>query len=242
MRSVYVNLDRATDRRAWMERQAEIARIEIERVPAVDGRSLTADEIAAVTTNSRLSKGAIGCFLTHRRIWKDMLESSRSHLAIFEDDARISPSASLFLADAAWIPADADIVRLEKKQSRPVASVASIPTLDDRELRRLYGKDAGTAGYIISWDCAAILSACLTQLTAEFDQMLFNRRSPICRSLRIYKLYPSLCIQDQETFPGSIDRAKLLPRFIENAMIGAQRCLDRLRAPEPTRRYAAEFR
>lgn len=243
MHTVYVNLDRETERRQWMDQQANLLGLTIERVPAVDGTSLAQSEIKAVTSKSRkaISPGAIGCFLSHRAVWGAMLQGEHSHVAIFEDDVRISPAAKLFLTDSSWIPADADIVRLEKKQGKPVAGTTSIP-VHDRHLRRLYGKDAGAAGYIISRNCAVILLARLTRLTEEFDQMLFNRRSPICRSLRIYKLYPSLCVQDQKRFQSSIERMKFLPRFAQNIANTTQRGMDRLRAPEPADRYVAEFR
>lgn len=239
MKAVYVNLDRAVDRRARVEEQASRYGFEVERLEAVDGNAIPLHERSAIQAATRLSVGAIGCFLSHRRAWE--MATREKHLAIFEDDVRFSPSIPQFLADASWIPADADIVRLEKKQGKPVAGATSVPALD-RHLRRLYGKDAGTAGYIISGDCAAILLTRLTRLTEEFDQILFNTRSPICRSLRIYKLYPSLCVQDQKTFESSIERTSLLPRFAQNLVNKAQRGLDRMRAPEPAQRFTAEFR
>lgn len=67
--------------------------------PATDGRKLNLDELTQsgeldlmVSTNNgqtALTRGEIGCYLSHMRLWKHILEENKLVTAIFEDDADI---------------------------------------------------------------------------------------------------------------------------------------------------------
>jgi GR25 family glycosyltransferase involved in LPS biosynthesis len=69
------------------------------RWDATDGRALSDDQIAAVyhpTTHSprypfRLKPGEIGCFLSHRSIWRHIVDHSIDAALILEDDVELLP-------------------------------------------------------------------------------------------------------------------------------------------------------
>ena len=72
-----------------------------ERLPAVDGSKLDKDKIYNLLTISSLhslynyyhldsdirSVGAIGCYLSHYKIWKDIIKNNYQNVIVFEDDA-----------------------------------------------------------------------------------------------------------------------------------------------------------
>ena len=63
----------------------------------------------------QLTKGAIGCYLSHVKIWENIIKTKQDKVLIFEDDARIPPNMlhamNKIMKD---IPEDWDIVLLGK--------------------------------------------------------------------------------------------------------------------------------
>lgn len=222
MKCVYINLDRCSARREWMQQIGGMMGLSLERVSAVDGKTLSKAEIEAIggpPPHDRLSASAIGCFLSHRKAWEIAVRSGADHTAIFEDDMHFSKATPAFLVDDSWVPRDADIVRLELYRSRCEVEAASIRTLGNRRLHLLRGTDVGTGAYIISQVCAQRLLDEVTTIYREFDQILFNTESPVFHKLKIYKLIPSLCVQDKfqdlanvpgQSFAAEIDRTGYL--------------------------------
>jgi GR25 family glycosyltransferase involved in LPS biosynthesis len=77
-RVVCINLDRRTDR--WAECVELFAKhdLRVERVSAVDGRTLA--------DTPYLKKGMLGCVLSHRNVYEAMMASSDTRILILEDD------------------------------------------------------------------------------------------------------------------------------------------------------------
>lgn len=90
-RGIYVNLDRATDRRRRMEDQLVALALDdaYVRLPAVDGRTLDMDYPAAV-----------GCYRSHAAAVR-MACRSDLPVNIVEDDTRLSPFLPAFVRHAA---------------------------------------------------------------------------------------------------------------------------------------------
>jgi glycosyl transferase family 25 len=96
---VYViNLDRSPDKMAYMAKQLNALRIPFERIPAVDGRTLTPEKLAEVAVRSRmeewpalLTPNAIGCALSHYSIYQKMQGNNEEYALILEDDIKIDP-------------------------------------------------------------------------------------------------------------------------------------------------------
>lgn len=87
-----INLDRSPQR--WESAQVEFARegVEVERFSGTDGKAMKPDELKEVATFSArwlCTKGMIGCFLSHRRIWQKMVSEKLPAVVVLEDDVRL---------------------------------------------------------------------------------------------------------------------------------------------------------
>jgi hypothetical protein len=124
-RTVYINLDRSTDRRRRFEsRVAEIADWpfgQVERVPGVD-------EDAPAWHRS--GRGAWGCFRAHMSVYEHALQHGLRSVLIFEDDCVFCPDfASKARAFLRAVPRDWDMIFLGGNHY----AVPSV--VDDRVLR-----------------------------------------------------------------------------------------------------------
>ncbi|MDR0632370.1 MAG: glycosyltransferase family 25 protein [Holosporaceae bacterium] len=95
-----INLDRARERLDFVTPQILALDFPINRISAVDGSSLSSEEIESITdlkTYKRIFKthpevGTIGCSLSHEKTWRAFLESDNEFAIIFEDDVQFSPA------------------------------------------------------------------------------------------------------------------------------------------------------
>ncbi|MGE5027459.1 MAG: glycosyltransferase family 25 protein [Betaproteobacteria bacterium] len=93
-----INLARHPERRDFMKAQLDALGLKFERVDAIDGQRLNEEEIAKnhdvglahKITGRSLSRGEIGCALSHLSIYRKMVEQRIPYAIIFEDDALLS--------------------------------------------------------------------------------------------------------------------------------------------------------
>lgn len=95
-----IHLARATQRRAHVAALRRLSPVPLEVVDAVDGAKLSDAAIAAVYASEgilqprypfEISKGEIGCFLSHRKAWQAIVDSGADAALVFEDDAVVDP-------------------------------------------------------------------------------------------------------------------------------------------------------
>lgn len=95
-----IHLTRAAQRRAHVADLQRLSPVPLTVIAAVDGATLSDTEIAAVYAPQGLllprypfgiSKGEIGCFLSHRKAWQAIVDSGADAGLVFEDDAVIDP-------------------------------------------------------------------------------------------------------------------------------------------------------
>ena len=96
---------------------------ENKRIDAVNGKSISNEEIYKLLTmnsilslyhNSHLdtdirSKGAIGCYLSHYNIWKDMISNNYKNVIILEDDTSTIVDSEIIMKYINSLPHDYDI-------------------------------------------------------------------------------------------------------------------------------------
>lgn len=101
-----INLDRSKDR--LLNSDVQLKKLggifsNYKRVTGIDASTLTNDYIKTITTpysyyylnnprdeHYQIDKiGAIGCALSHRKVWKDMIDNNYTNVIIFEDDFQI---------------------------------------------------------------------------------------------------------------------------------------------------------
>ncbi len=97
-----INMAKDTARMASMGQQLAAQGLDFERVEAVVGRELTAEQRRtsyskfwySLLMGRQPSAAELGCNLSHRMIWKMMLDRGQDWAIIFEDDALLSPEFS----------------------------------------------------------------------------------------------------------------------------------------------------
>jgi glycosyl transferase, family 25 len=208
-----INLDRSHERLARFQTLASAAGFEFTRIAAVDGRMLSEQELSSFRNPDpkfyQLGPGEIGCFLSHRRAWEEIVASGLKWGTVFEDDVHIGADAANILRDFSWIPVDADIVKLETTLRPVTLSIESRAAPGNgRNLQRLWSRHGGTAGYVISRQCCVRLLADSQKPHDPLDQYMFNPVSSIFKHLHILQLSPALCVQDENYLGGSENSLK----------------------------------
>lgn len=190
MKCMVINLDRSPDRLAHVT--AEFAKIGIsfDRVPAVD--ALHQPEFAQ--TSPGLTATEVACLMSHKVCWKIIADGDDAFGAIFEDDVLLSEAAGPMLSDDGWIPADADIVKLETYLRKTVIAMKQTSVSPAFSVARLYGLHIGSAGYVLSKQAARDLIT--RSLDAPADHVIFDPSLPTSSSKTVYQLLPALCVQN----------------------------------------------
>ena len=69
--------------------------LKVHRFPAVDGRELSSEEILS-KSNSLAAflqpRGVIGCYLSHRKFWQNVVDNDLEYAIVFEDDVQLVPN------------------------------------------------------------------------------------------------------------------------------------------------------
>ncbi|MBZ9680795.1 MULTISPECIES: glycosyltransferase family 25 protein [unclassified Mesorhizobium] len=200
MKCLVINLDRSPDRLAHMT--AEFARIGLgfERVAAIDARDrpdLALQRQHARYAVRRLSGSEIACLHSHRACWAIIAQDEAPYGAVFEDDMVFSAKAGTLLADTSWIPADADVVKLETFFHTTVIQRERFPVGGGFSLFRLRKNHIGTGGYLLSRQMARALLETTADVNVAVDNLIFDPTFAISTGKTIYQLVPALCAQDQ---------------------------------------------
>lgn len=90
-------MERATERLAHARETLTQLPLPAEILPAIDGRAMSRDEIEAVYHRGlhrpnypfELDAGNIGCFLSHRAAWHQIVERNLDAALVLEDDAHV---------------------------------------------------------------------------------------------------------------------------------------------------------
>ena len=200
-----------------MRRELGAAGVEFERLAAVDGAALAPEVVEDFRKNRIVAKpdgwlpGEVGCFLSHLETWRRIAAQDQTWAAVFEDDIHASPALGPLLLAADWIPADADIVRLEANRSMRLTAGRAIDAASGRKVYRALSGTPGSAAYIISRNAAKRLTEVPPELHSIPDVFLFKPKiSPVAKNLRRYQVVPALCIQDEVLERGSSEMKSLI--------------------------------
>lgn len=207
-----INLDRSADRLRRFMAMAQSQALAIERIPAVDGRALARETIEALTAPTALyplTAAEVGCFLSHRRAWERLLESSAAHAAIFEDDAVFSPDLKEVIAGLADLANAPDLVQMESTPGRRLAVFETEASVHGRSLKRLRAVSIGSCAYRLNRKAAKALLQQSAALPCAIDLFLFDPLSPAWKGLSVAVLDPSPVIQEAN-LPGPPAPASLI--------------------------------
>ncbi|MEN3792048.1 glycosyltransferase family 25 protein [Fulvimarina sp. MAC3] len=180
----YINLERAKERRLFMERQGTRLGMKLQRFAALCGRDVADNRFSRLSTlwERPLSRVEIALLLSHASLWDKSVEI-QAPLAIFEDDAVLSPRLPAFLDRD--LP-DYDLINLEyygrRKFFRRYASIG--------EFSDIARDKAGSAAYVVSPTGAQKLLTALDRFAAPSDAFLFRSGR-----LEIAQVEPALAVQ-----------------------------------------------
>lgn len=212
MKAYLINLDRSQDRLQRMYQQFEKAGLAFERVAAVDGKTLSDDEIASIKRNAGwkdpLNRSELGCFLSHRKCLELIVQSGEQYAAVFEDDVRFSGNAKQFFQSDTWIPSDADLIKLETHGRKVLTDKPVTVVAGEYSIARLHSQNILAAGYVISAKYAASLLARMDDAAAPMDHLLFTPACGFFNEMTIYQVSPVICEQAGLESTLSGDRAQ----------------------------------
>jgi len=200
MKILVINLDRSPERLAHMRAMFSEAGLSFERVPAVDSRELTDEDIAkwrqGVPNFYELRAGEVACFLSHRRCWEIAAANDDHFTVICEDDIYLGRNAAAVLSSSRWIPGNVGIVKLEASGRPAIVSRDEAARIDNRKLHRLHHDTSGSACYLISAACARRLLEKTYTFCDPVDQHLFNSELPYTHGEAVFQLVPAPAIQE----------------------------------------------
>ncbi|XP_053325652.1 procollagen galactosyltransferase 2 [Spea bombifrons] len=161
-----INLKRRQDRRARMLRSLYEQEIEVKVFDAVDGKALNASQLKVMNINvvpgyhdpysgRTLTRGEIGCFLSHYYIWKEVIERGLEKSLVIEDDVRFELQFKNRLMkvmnDIEEAGVEWDLIYIGRKRmqvERPEKAVPNVMNLVEADY------SYWTLGYAISWQGA----------------------------------------------------------------------------------------
>ena len=217
MKCYLVNLDKTPDRLAFIEEQFNYllagvpeGSMELVRVSAVDAAELDEQTVAKyyekdhysfnarffpnVLSASGMTNGEIACFLSHRKCWKKIVEAQEDYAVVLEDDIIFSDTAGRFFSETAWIPKNADIIKLEVLTRKIITGIDSDTRFQGKEVLRLYSSSLGTAAYVISRKTAEKLLKMTERFFIPVDHFMFSIFFPYFSEFVCYQVVPAICI------------------------------------------------
>lgn len=235
----FINMDDAADRRQWFETQASDLGLEVTRVAAVVGRELadeTLDRLkASIQSGTPLGPSEIGCFLSHRKVWEQVLASGAAWAFVAEDDLHLAAGAAVYFHSTSWIPDDADLIKAETTFRRCHMGRRSSPTPDGRSLRQLHSLHGGSGGYFIRRKAAETALALAQDLCEPADHFLFNPESAFFNDHVSYQIDPAIAVQD-------LLRRENKAGFLESGLAIERRAQSKPKAGKILREIARPFR
>ncbi|XDV49230.1 hypothetical protein PO909_018515 [Leuciscus waleckii] len=142
-----INLKRRLDRRERMLNTMAVLGVEATLIDAVDGKSLNTSQLQALGiemipeykdpySGRVLTRGEIGCFLSHHFTWKQVVERGLQHVLVLEDDVRFEPRfkrrLQTIMEDVEKAQLNWDLIYVGRKRmqvAQPEVSVESVNNL-----------------------------------------------------------------------------------------------------------------
>ena len=153
-RIVFINLDRAVERRRFMEAQGERLGLGFERAAAVEASGIPDDTAARLgrSWERPLTRQELGCFLSHHALWGEIAAGSEPVL-VLEDDVMLSPRLPSLLDQVAGL-AGVDLLNLENFERRRFLTGERRKLRDGLSLLGVARDKSGSAAYLL-WPAGA---------------------------------------------------------------------------------------
>lgn len=200
IKTYLINMNRDKDRLLWMQSQLAEHDVQYERFSAVDGRSLSQEQQAYADdpNRSHLSKGEIGCLLSHFSVWRLFLATDSEFALILEDDLHFASDFAQFFKSirSSLESDDAVIHRLEAYNAPVVVKRPIFTRIGNRLCRQMISNLGGTGAYILNRKAAELLVNAKAHMTNAVDIEMFNTERRVVRGLVAFQWFPAPLIQD----------------------------------------------
>jgi len=157
-----INLEKSADRRTAMAARLDPLHIDYTFFKAVNGHALDIDNLPAYDKTRRrlyfgrdLTKGEIGCLLSHRAVYQHMVDNNIERAIVFEDDVFVEPTFPQLIREILQSPVKWDMIRFlayEKvqKRGRDIFALSTKP----HALARIPTTSGGAYGYMLTQKAA----------------------------------------------------------------------------------------
>ncbi len=205
-----VNLDRSRDR--WERMQALFRKLELDvvRLPAVDGRKMDSETLKNLRPKlserhfwlKEMTPGEIGCYLSHLKAWKALLDTEEEWALVMEDDLFVRDNVKEFICDESWIPEGVDLIQMtagkypgEELREKTVKETVG---KNARLLKVLQWDNMGTVAYLINRKGAKTMVALSEKILGPVDDLLFLYASPARKTMDAWGLSPAVFYFDED--------------------------------------------
>ena len=191
MKIFIINLEHQKEKRQFMQEQLDRLGLEAEFIAAVNGKSMSADQLREAVydyENCCLTPGEVGCASSHIGIYKIMVDQNIENAIILEDDAILSEKLSTsFNEITKSLPSEASCCLLTEPEvyNKKIYSPTSHGSI--HQMLRGYG----TYGYVINLSAAKNLLSKASPIKSEADRWEFFSRLGL---LKTYCVIPALVL------------------------------------------------
>lgn len=190
-----VNLAHHPQRYHFMRTQLQALNLSPIRIEAFNGKDPASRKKAAAATYAPLTGGEIGCFESHRTIWKKIIDEDLAGAFVLEDDIAVASDFAKidFPQD---VLSHCDVVKIDNTdRSDAWYGMQAFPSGENHELRRLMGGEYSTACYFITNRGARKLYDASKNYFLPVDHFMFDQDSKTFWHLDVWKLYPAAATQ-----------------------------------------------
>ena len=195
----FINLKESSARAEHMRCESRRLDLQLSREAAVDGAKLSPKDVNsfhfAINGLHKMSPQEVGCFLSHRNVWRRIANGKTNFGAVFEDDLTFSNDARYLMSDDRWIPEDVDIIKIETTSRKVLLLPPFSEAIPGRQLGYLASSHMGGGGYILSKNIAAHLLRSTQKFGAPVDYVLFSPDHMILQDVSRLQMFPAICVQ-----------------------------------------------
>ena len=236
MKVIVINLKRAEERRNYISKQLNHFGQNFEIFEGMDWRDIDPTLLSSTAKNLKIRKsfrpmtrGQMGCNLSHRGVLKWLADSSEEMITILEDDVRLSEDFPETLTAIENTPHNFDIIFLSSRvfvsSRRRITDLINLVPINQIYYLSLSKRlDGGALGYVITKSAAKQFLKTLPLPTGPFDDAL---HAYFMHGLETFTLNPQIVfhgiegerfsyIEEEKTLINTKNNLLgLLPKFYE---------------------------
>lgn len=179
MKVYLINMDRSADRLEIMQQRLSALGLEYERVSAVDGSKLSAEDKKSVASPNwrypySLTLGEIGCFLSHKKCWSNLVNSGDDWALVLEDDSVFHPKAKDYFQPTDWIPDGVELIQFSFTPDTTFSDKTITLPNGSHLVRVKHSSPCGTYAYLISRKAAKRALELADLVEGPIDNFMFG--------------------------------------------------------------------